>query len=192
MIVSVGRLEPAKGYETLIRALPEIVRAVPSAQVIIGGQGFLKERLLELAESTGLKDRVHFIGFRDEVRDILESGDIYVQSSLCDAFPYTLLEAIATGLPAITTSVGGMPEIVKTGENGIVVPRENPAALAAAVVNLANDDDMRVRFGQRGRTRVEKDFGISTMLADTFELYRRLAHENTQNRKGTEYVVQEP
>jgi glycosyltransferase involved in cell wall biosynthesis len=174
VIVSLGRLEPAKGYEGLIRALPAIVQAVPSVQVVIGGQGFLKENLLRLAESLGVKQRVQLLGFKDDVRDVLEAGDIYVQPSLCEALGYGLLEALTMELPAVITNVGGMPEIVESGSNGLVVPAKRPEALAAAVATLAKDHSIRRRFGAVGRMRVQAAFSMANMREVTFDLYRRI------------------
>jgi glycosyltransferase involved in cell wall biosynthesis len=189
VIVSLGRLEPAKGYESLIRALPAVIHAIPSAHVCIGGQGFLKEDLLKLAGSLGVKERVHFVGFKADVRDILEVGDIYVQPSLCDAFPYSVLEALACGLPSIVTNVGGMPEMVKSGENGVVIPPQNPAALAQAVTSLANDNCSRLLFGTRGRAWVQKHCSMTAMYGSTFALYRQLARMDLAGTSLKDHTV---
>jgi glycosyltransferase involved in cell wall biosynthesis len=180
VLVSLGRLEPAKGYEDLIRALPAIAYSVPSVELVIGGQGFLKENLLQLAESLGVRERLHFPGFMNDVRDLLEAADLYVQPSLCETLGYGLLEALAMSLPAVITKVGGMAEVVESGSNGLAVPVNNPEALAAAVIRLANDCPTRLHFGVAGRMRVESAFSIATMREQTFELYGRVVKSDAR------------
>jgi glycosyltransferase involved in cell wall biosynthesis len=180
VLVSLGRLEPAKGYEDLIRALPAIAHSVPSVELVIGGQGFLKENLLQLAESLGVRGRLHFPGFMKDVRDILEGADLYVQPSLCETLGYGLLEALAMSLPAVITNVGGMAEVVESGSNGLAVPVNNPEALAAAVIRLAKDSTTRLHFGVVGQRRVESAFSIAAMREQTFELYSRVAKSDAR------------
>jgi glycosyltransferase involved in cell wall biosynthesis len=130
--------------------------------------------LLNLAQSLGVERRLHLPGFATEVQGLLEAGNIYVQPSRCETQGYGLLEALAMGLPAVVSRVGGMPEVIESGANGLVVMPDDPVALAGAVTDLAKDDSRRVRLGDAGRRRVEDSFSVSTMRHRTFELYRNV------------------
>ena len=174
LIASAGRLEPAKGYEYLVKAIPLLVRTIPNAHVLIAGKGPLDAHLIELADRLGVRDRLHLAGFIPDVAGILNAADLYVQPSLCEALPYAVLEASGFGLPLVVSSAGGMPEIVRECENGLIVEPRSPQQLADAIQKLAQDAVMREHFGHTGRTRVPLKFSLKNMCSETMAIYRQL------------------
>jgi glycosyltransferase involved in cell wall biosynthesis len=174
IIGSAGRLEAAKGYEYLIRSLPGLVRVRPDVLVRIAGQGEFQASLSELARSLGVADRVDFVGFVDDIRGFMESLDIYVQPSLCEAQGLAILEACAVGNPVVASAVGGIPECVQDGETGYLAPPRNPEALTEALIRLAEDPAARVRMAEKGLCEVRKNFDRDRMVSDTLLVYRRL------------------
>jgi glycosyltransferase involved in cell wall biosynthesis len=155
VIGSMGRLEQAKGYEYLVRVLPQIRKHHPEAVVRIAGRGPLLDSLTELAIALGASDQVRFQGFTDNVSGFLESMDIYVQPSLCEAMPLAILEASAVGSPVVASGVGGVRECVVHGETGYVVPPRNLPALSDAILRLAGNASERASMAENARRRTD-------------------------------------
>jgi glycosyltransferase involved in cell wall biosynthesis len=174
VIGSAGRLDAAKGYEYLIRGLPDLVQARPDVLVRIAGRGPLQAELLQLARSLGVERHLDLAGFVDDTRAFLEAVDIYVQPSLCEALPMAVLEACAVGLPVVASQVGGVAECVRDGEMGFVVPARQPVALVNALVRLAADPVIRERMGAEARRVAREHFECGQMVRKTVEVYRRL------------------
>jgi glycosyltransferase involved in cell wall biosynthesis len=184
IVASLGRLEPAKGYEDLVRALALAIREIPQIHAAIGGAGILRDELLGLASSLGVQAHLHLVGFLPEVTQLLDAADIYVQPSLCEALAYGVLEASGFGLPAIITDVGGMPEIVESGKSGCVVPARHPEALAKAICLLAGRPDLRQQLGRAAAERVRESFSIDEMCARTMDVYRSLLRDQPKRNTG--------
>jgi glycosyltransferase involved in cell wall biosynthesis len=174
VIGSIGRLDAAKGYEFLLRGLPEIFRCNADVVVKIAGRGDLLEQLENLAAELGIGNRVEFFGFTANVKDFLESIDVYVQPSLCEALPMAILEASAMGVPVIATNVGGVAECVVDGETGFTVPPRDPEALGTAIAKLVSDPELRARMGSAGRKFVQEKFRDDQMVQATQQIYRGL------------------
>ena len=171
LIVSVGNLYPVKGHAVLIDALA-MLRDRAGWRLAIAGRGEEEPRLLAQAAASGIAARVHLLGFRSDVADILAAGDLFVMPSLSEGLPLALVEAMSFGLPVVVTRVGGVPEVVTDGVEGTLVPPSDPAALAAAIRALLDDPARRSREGDAARTRALRDYAIGTM-ADRYErLYR--------------------
>jgi len=181
MILFVGRLEARKGIDTLLEALPEVLRAFPSASVHIAGRdcgaapGLSWEQLWQSRmRGQAQQGQVRFHGeVSNEVRDQLyEACDIFVAPSRYESFGLIYLEAMARGKPVIACRVGGVPEVVVDGETGILVPPGDPAALAAAILRLLRDPEQRERLGRAGHERYRSLFTSQAMAARTLALYR--------------------
>jgi glycosyltransferase involved in cell wall biosynthesis len=168
---SAGRLDWAKGYGDLVTAMPAILAALPDTVFVHAGRGPLAGRLAREATSLGVSDRIRWLGFRPDVRDLLEACDLYVQPSWCEAQGLAVLEAGALDIPALVTDVGGMPESVDRGAAGWVVAARNPDALAAGIVAAIRDPADR---GQRLGDRVRKQYTSERMVRDTMSLYDSL------------------
>jgi len=177
LIVSVGNLYAVKGHAVLIDALATM-RDRTDWRVAIAGRGEEEPRLRAQAAAAGIGDRVHLLGFRDDVADILAAGDIFTMPSLSEGLPLALVEAMSFGLPVVVTRVGGVPEVVTDGVEGLIVPPSDATALAAALGALLDEPARRQQMGTAARTRAVRDYALSTM-ADRYErLYRGEALES--------------
>jgi glycosyltransferase involved in cell wall biosynthesis len=171
LIVSVGNLYPVKGHAVLVDALARL-RDRAGWRLAIAGRGEEEPRLRAQFAAAGIGDRVHLLGFRDDVADILAAGDLFTMPSLSEGLPLALVEAMSFGLPVVVTRVGGVPEVVTDGVEGFLVPPSDPGALATALAALLDDAPRRKAMGDDARTRALRDYALSTM-ADRYErLYR--------------------
>jgi glycosyltransferase involved in cell wall biosynthesis len=170
---AVSRLEPAKGIPFLIRALAQ----VDNATLVIVGDGAERAALEALANDLGVARRIHWAGHRRDGDRLLPAFDLFVQPSLHEGLPNTVLEAMAAGLPVVATGVGGTPEVVVDGITGLLVPPRDPDALAQAITRLLHDPDLRLQMGQAGRERVASHFTVARMVEQTEQLYEQLLAE---------------
>jgi glycosyltransferase involved in cell wall biosynthesis len=168
LVVAVGNLYPVKDHATLVRALADI----PRARVAIAGRGEEEGRLRALASELGLAERLHLLGLRDDVHNVLAAGDVFVQSSLSEGLPLAVLEAMAASLPVVATNVGGIGEAVKDRETGYLVPAGDPVQLAGALAHVLESPDRGAALGAAGRRRVEAEFSIEVMAERYRALYR--------------------
>lgn len=173
LLVGVGRLVPVKGFDLLVRALPAIVEAVPSARLVLVGDGPDQARLEAEARTLGVAERLVLAGAHDQVVPFLSAADLLVAPSRNEGLGKTLVEAMALSRPVVATRVGGIPGVVVDGETGRLVPPENPGALAAAVTELLLNPGLRHRMGEAGRRRAEQ-FSLRVMESRLLDLYRSL------------------
>jgi glycosyltransferase involved in cell wall biosynthesis len=138
----------------------------------IAGDGPSRPMLEALAKELNLEDRARFLGRVDDVPALLGRASMLVLPSRMEGISLTLLEAMARGLPCVATRVGGNPEVVIDGETGLLVPSENPEALASAIQALGNDPERAAAFGQAGRARAERHFDIRRTVAIYEAIYQ--------------------
>ncbi len=174
-IVMVARFAPQKDFETLIRAASLLEGAF---ELILVGDGPLYDECRALARSLGLAARVRFLGLQENVPEILACTHIAVLSSNWEGLPITILESMRAGLPVVATDVGGIPELVEDKQNGYLVPRCDPEALARALQDLVNAPDVRRQMGAAGRARFEQCFTMDLMLRRTIDVYRGVLQLN--------------
>jgi len=174
VIISVARLVPDKGHETLITAFSQIAPDFPEAELWLVGDGPRKECLCRLAAQTGFSDRIRFLGNRSDVRDLMCRSTAFVISSVHEAMSNAVVEAMACGLPVVATNVGGLPEVVHHGRNGFLVPPKRPAAMAAALTRLLLQEETRRKFGQAGRKLAEEEYSMETMVRRHEELFLKV------------------
>jgi glycosyltransferase involved in cell wall biosynthesis len=169
VITVVARLEPVKGVEYLIRAAGELQKKDLNKKLrfLLVGDGSLKAGLIVLAGKLGLGKAMIFTGFQCDVFKYLAATDIYAQPSLNEAMGRTVIEAQYMGLPVIASRVCGLPDTVREGATGLLVPPGDPGALAGAIETLLRDDGMRRRMGEAAKRRVlEKDFTGYTRFSE--------------------------
>ena len=169
----VGALEHRKGHAVLLEALATLHGA--GLRVLGAGEGSERAALVARARALGLEETVRFLGRVDDVAELLAAADVAVMPSRHEGLGVAALEAMAAGLPVIASRVGGLPEAVGEGENGILVAPEDPRALAAAIARLTPDRELRQRLGAAGVRRVRERFTMAGMAAKTLDLYRRVA-----------------
>jgi glycosyltransferase involved in cell wall biosynthesis len=171
----VGRLSPEKDHRTLLLALDALRKSGSPAHLVIVGGGPLEGELKALVQSLGLGERVHFLGFRSDVAELLPMFDLFVLSSTQEGISLTLIEAMAAGLPIVATRVGGNPEVVIDGETGLLVEAGQPAALAVALGSLLGDSEARTRMGRRGREVAMRMFDIERLIDEYHAIYAEIA-----------------
>jgi glycosyltransferase involved in cell wall biosynthesis len=189
LVVYVGRLLPRKDIRNVVRALALLNReipaeAAPARLMIVGGDGRTPDpaatpeigELSRLADDLGVRPFVHFTGKRqqEELRAYYAAGDVVVTTPWYEPFGLTPLEAMACGRPVIGSAVGGITFTVRDGETGLLVPPRDPAALAARLRDLLNDDSRRARMGDSARRRVERHFTWPSIASRTADLYASL------------------
>ncbi len=177
LIVTVGQLTPQKGVKYLLAAATHILREVPNAQILVVGDGPQKHELEIMAEKLGVYRKVGFTGWRDDARDIMAAADVIVLPSLIEGMPYSMLEAMVSGTPVVSTSTGGIPELLVDRETGFLVPPKKPRALSDAIVYLLQNKDIAVQMGIAGRRRVEEQFDLKKTITGTLDIYKGLFEE---------------
>ena len=171
-----GRLDPVKGLDSLTRAF-ESVAADTEAHLVLAGDGPLRAELDRRIATLNLGDRVHLIGNRDDVASLLRCADLFVFPSRTEGLPNALLEAMAAGLPIVTTDAPGCRDLVTDERTGLQVPYGDTSSLARAMRRLLDDRALAGRLGAAARAAVESDWAIGPML-DAYEmLYRRVIAE---------------
>lgn len=170
----VARLHPVKGHEFFLQAVKEVSNEFPAARFYIVGCGTHRSALEVLAARLGIRDVVVFTGFRQDIGDIMAALDVLAVPSLSEGFGLTAVEAMAIGIPVLATRVGGLPEIITDGENGLLVPPKDPAALAERLRFLLNHPADAAQMAVAGRRTVEERFSAEIMAAKTAELYQGL------------------
>ncbi|OGP61745.1 MAG: hypothetical protein A2V67_10320 [Deltaproteobacteria bacterium RBG_13_61_14] len=176
LLGTIGRLHPQKGVDLLLRALRELKGQFPALKTLIVGEGPALPALRALASDLGLVQDVIFTGLRRDVPNILAAADLLVLASRWEGMPNVVLEAFAAGRAVVATRVGAVEEMVQDGETGILVPAEDPPALARAIGSLLADPPGRARLAAAGRARVEKEFSLEKMVRLTQELYEDVWH----------------
>ena len=153
VVGTVGNLTAKKDHETLLRAIALVRADVPDVRLVIIGAGPLDRTLRDRVEALGLGDVVVLAGSRADVADLLPAFDVFALSSRFEGLPIALLEAMGSGLPCVATTVGGIPEVVTDGVDGVLVPAADPAALAAALGRLLGDRAQASELGRRAAVR---------------------------------------
>lgn len=170
-LLLVGRLSHAKRPDVALQVLRVVRDQHPTAELHIVGGGPEEDRVRGLVDELGLQHAVRLLGRRDEVATVLAEADCLVLTSDWEGCPIAVLEAMAAGVPIVSTDVGGVPELVVDGETGLLAPARDVAALSACVARILDDPGLGARLGEAGRARVRAHFRLSDMRAATFALY---------------------
>jgi glycosyltransferase involved in cell wall biosynthesis len=160
----VARLEPEKGHQTLIEAWPHVLRSVPDAYLLIVGEGSRRDFLESLAQTKKVAHRVVFTGRRDDIPAVTAALDVAVLPSWREAQGLSILEAMALSRPVVASDVGGIPEMIEDGVTGLLVPHDDPPALAAAIVRLLKDHQLADTLARAGHDLVHDRFCIELMV----------------------------
>jgi glycosyltransferase involved in cell wall biosynthesis len=171
-IITVGRLAPAKNYGTLLHSIALARPHVPDLALWMVGGGPEADALERLARELGITDIVEFLGEQSDVGNWLGCADLFVMSSISEGLPISILEAMAAGLPAIVTDVGGMPEVIHLSESGKIVRAGDADVLAAAIVEFATRRDELKALGRRAASCYQQHFTPQRMTEDYLALYR--------------------
>jgi len=178
VIGAIGRMVWQKGFEYLIEAIPKILEPIPDVKFMIVGDGPLNIPLETMSRKLKVTDSVIFAGFRSDIREILAAIDILVIPSLLEGFPMVTLEAMAMAKPIIATRIDGVIEQITDGENGILVPPKDHEALTESILRLIHDKELSERLGRLARKKVEQEFSVEKMVAETEKIYLSLLSTN--------------
>jgi glycosyltransferase involved in cell wall biosynthesis len=170
IVLMVARLDQQKGYPYLFEAISQMRDVI----LVIAGDGPEKASLEAQVNKLRLNDQVIFLGYRQDIPDLLACCDVFVLSSLYEGFPLSILEAMAAGKAVVATSVGGIPEAVLDGETGILVPPGDSLALARAIQEILSDPSLSQKMGAAGKARVKQEFSSITMVKRIAQIYEEL------------------
>jgi glycosyltransferase involved in cell wall biosynthesis len=170
LLLAVGNLSTRKGHALLLSALAELPRQLPETawRCVIAGRGEERERLERQLMALGLGERVTLLGHRDDIPDLQAAADVYVMPSYWEGMPLAILEAMSAGHAVVASAVGGIPEVIRDGETGVLVPPGSPLALAQALRRVIAEGDTRDRLGAAARQRFDAEYRIEVM-ADRYE-----------------------
>src|SRR3989344_2066331 len=173
IIYSISELHKNKGLDIGIRGIALIPEETKQKVLYcIAGMGEEKENLEKLVKELNLKKQIKFLGFLDNAKNILSGADIFLFPSRTENLPFAILEAGLAGLPTIATSVGGVPEIIKDMQNGILVPPQNPKEISEAIVYLLENPEKQKEFGEEIKKTIVSFFSLEKMLSEMIKLYQ--------------------
>jgi L-malate glycosyltransferase len=172
LIVTVANMHTVvKGHYELLEAARRLKSPYPTARFVFVGDGPERLGLEESTRAFGLQDSVIFLGRRADIPELLACCDIFVLPSHAEGLPNSLLEAMATGLPVVATTVGGVPEVIEDGVNGLLVPPRDPASLADAIQRILRDPEFATRLVAVGRERARLQFSFDRVVAELQSVY---------------------
>jgi glycosyltransferase involved in cell wall biosynthesis len=177
VLTHIGRFAVQKNHRLLIEAFAQVRSNAPLYLLLVGG-GELENAVREQVAALGLESRVRFLGIRADVADILRASDAFVLSSRWEGNPMSVMEAMAAGLPVVSTAVGGVPELVRDGETGLLVPSEDTGALAQAIQALVDNPARRQAMGAAARQHAVASFDIRHTVRGYEQLYEALLNKN--------------
>ncbi len=177
LLITVAVLRQPKGIQFLLDALPDILNVVPKTYYLIVGDGDYREKLEALATKNNITDHVIFTGARTDIPQLLATADIFVLPTLTEALPTVLAEAMAAEKPIIASNVGGVPEMLDDGQNGLLIPPANPPALTTACLKLLQNPQQAQAMGKTGRQIVEERFDIQRQVRRLETLYLSVCKE---------------
>jgi glycosyltransferase involved in cell wall biosynthesis len=190
LVGAVGTLRPQKAYEVMIEAARELKPEFPDLRlVIVGGEENAttteRQRLEALVRERGLDGTVSLLGFRPDTYDLIEAFDVAAQSSDFEGSPLSVLEFMEAGKAVVATAVGGVPDQVHDGENGILVEPRNPTALAAGIAELLRDPARAAAMGRAGREIRRREFSMEAMISRVEDLYEELYAQATTRTEAS-------
>lgn len=184
---AVGRLVPIKGHDVLIQAAQLIAKINNNIHVLIVGEGKFRPKLEKQIQQARLQQRVTLAGHqnRDIALSILHASDIFIMPSRYEGTPIAVLEAASLGVPIIASNTGGIPELVKHQQHALLVPPNDPASLANAIVTLANDKPLAARLSNNAKDRAQKEFNLEKQFHLTWQAYQKAFELRQRNINQT-------
>jgi glycosyltransferase involved in cell wall biosynthesis len=177
VIGTVGHMSRQKGHEVLVAAMPRILKKYPKAKFVFVGKGKLRAKVQEQARRLGVEAAIRFAGLREDVPVVLNSFDVFALPSLWEGFGTAIIEAMACGVPVVASRVGGVPELIDEGTNGLLVPPGHPGPLADAIMRLLDDRKLRRDLIYHGLRSAVSRFGVTRMVQTMVKLYLQLVSQ---------------
>lgn len=187
IVVSVARLAPEKNLGVLLEAVTRLTGPFPELRILLVGGGPWRPTLERQVRLLRITDRVHFMGARpdEDIPDLLGASDLFCLPSQTEGLGIAAIEAMAAGLPVVASRVGGLPEVVKEGVTGLLVPPGDAPALSHALAAVLGDPALGAGMGEAGRARAHQDFDRRAMIAATFAVYEAVTASHSRPRKIT-------
>lgn len=179
----VGRFSQQKAPLDFIKAVAEVLRRRNDVRFVLVGDGELKQQMYELAEKLNVDSRLLFLGFREDVPELLQVLDVFVLTSLWEGLGRSLTEAMYTGRPVVATRVEGVPELVQDGKTGILVEPRNVQAIAEGIIKLLEDEHQARKLGCAARQRINEDFEADRMVRQLERLYNQLIEKKERGAR---------
>ncbi|MEW6457410.1 MAG: glycosyltransferase family 4 protein [Acidobacteriota bacterium] len=177
LIGNIASLSDHKGHKYLLQAAKILKERIDNFEILIAGDGKLRNSLINLSKNLKVDDVVKFLGFIEHIPRFLKSIDLFVLSSYLEGLCTSLLDAMASSIPIIATNTGGIPEAVEDGVNGILVTPKDPQALADAIYLLYKNPERMKQMGKKGLNRAEKLFSLDSMIEKTLDLYKMIMNK---------------
>ncbi|ARU60503.1 hypothetical protein CBW65_05000 [Tumebacillus avium] len=174
IVGTVARLHPVKGHTYLLKAIQKIVQERQDVVFPWFGDGDLFDELQAEAKELGVEQYVRFLGFRKDIPDLLPQLDVFCLPSLSEGLSLSILEALAVGAPVVTTAVGGSPEVITSGEDGLLVPAGDPQALYESICLLVKNKERRLELARAGQEMVYRRFTMRRLVDETTKVYKDL------------------
>jgi glycosyltransferase involved in cell wall biosynthesis len=181
VITLVAVFRAQKRHELVIAAAVEVIQRFPGARFVFVGDGPGRDRVEQEIKKARLGAHILMTGYREDVPAILSFTDLGIISSVAEGIPQFLFQIMAMGKPVIATAVGGIPEIVTPGVTGVLIPPEDPAALAKAMVQVLGDPETARRLGEAGRRLVEQEYSVEKMAEKVYRVYQQV-YERKQKK----------
>jgi len=175
VVCAIGDIRPAKDYETMLLSIKEIKKKIPNIKLLIAGtktQEF--EKLNQFKNELGLNDNVKFLGYTKDIRAVFNVSDLYLSTSTTEGFSLTIVEAMAAGVPVVSTKSGGPEEFIENGRNGLLVKKKSPEEIANAIYRIINNSELRVKIVRNGWKTVKESFNVNLMINNYQKLYMEL------------------
>lgn len=172
LVVTAGRLSPEKGHRFLLEAISNLGEKVNRTYFVFCGEGICKKDLEDQAKKLNIENHCRFVGFRRDLDEIFQVMDFMVLPSLTEGLPNVVLEAFANKKPVVATSVGGVPEVVEDGINGILVPSSRPVLLSKGIERLISSQKLREKMGEAGYKKVKEYFSFESQNKKLEEIYQ--------------------
>lgn len=180
LVLSLGRLVREKAYPLLVESIASVRSRVPAVRCIIAGEGGCRDEIISQIRNLCAGENVKLAGIRNDIPDLLHAADVFVLSSIREGFPVSLIEAMASAKAIAATHVGGIPDAIIDGENGILVPPEEAEALARAIEKLIRDKDLRMKLGEAALDTAARRFSLQHVAQRTGRIYLELYRRKTK------------
>jgi len=177
LFVCVARFAPQKNHALLLKAFAQGPASDPNAHLVLVGEGVLRQQLEGQAKSLGLSRQVHFLGLRTDIPDVLGAMDVFVLSSDYEGNPLSVMEAMASGLPIVSTAAGGVPDLFENGKEDFLVQPGDVQGLSLSMISLLRNRELRQALGRAAARRARERFDVSTMVQAHEALYESLVDQ---------------
>lgn len=174
VVVTVGRFSPEKGMDVLIKAFALLCKDRSDIHLVVVGDGQERASIEKMIAELGLQMLVHLVGYTQTPGDYVRGADLLVLPSRSEGIPNAVLEAMAFGIPVVATSVGGVPEVIVDGRDGLLVPPDDPIKLAESIAVVLSDFELAARLAAAGRVRMQEAFSVGSRIQKIQMLYSEL------------------